>query len=359
MRFALRILSIIAVIAMMAVIPCACGQAPTPPMSVPDESSLVASVANMALKQSLDQRYAALLQRYQTWNQQAQSYNSQYASKNMDPNSPEYAAGQAMLAQLSQALTSYNSDNAAFAADVATLVLAKPYSLDLDDSFAPSGSFLHDKLMSSSAFVKDKFKQLPDEAKKMTVQWVLAKINAGLQGEGLPPLTPDQSKGLADSLNTMLGKSCDSLGMTMCAQLQSSINDAASQPDAAALMDKLRGIQVPETPQGKMDMSWILGASDLTLNSNGKLGLNVNSSDVKDFASSLKTDDTKVTIKNLLSDATKLTINVSLSQADWKADFSGSMTFVNPAGQLKYNYNVGANILWKFGGSTQNAAPHQ
>jgi hypothetical protein len=111
-------------IALLGVMPAARGQpAPTAPVDLPAESALAQDQANLDLKHSLDPRHADLLQRFQAWNTQAQTYNSQYASRDLDPDSPEYAAGQAMLSHLSSDLSSYNDDNAAFATDVAKLVL--------------------------------------------------------------------------------------------------------------------------------------------------------------------------------------------------------------------------------------------
>ncbi len=100
--------------------------APTAPVDVPAEAALAQNEDNLDLKHSLDVRHADLLQRFQAWNEQAQAYNSQYANRDLDPNSSEYAAGQAMLSRLSSDLSSYNDDNATFAADVAKLVPRPP-----------------------------------------------------------------------------------------------------------------------------------------------------------------------------------------------------------------------------------------
>jgi hypothetical protein len=114
-------------IALLGIMPAARGQsAPTAPVDVPAESDLAQDQTNLDLKHSLDTRHADLLQRFQAWNTQAQTYNSQYASRDLDPDSSEYAAGQAMLSHLSSDLSSYNDDNAAFAADVARLVPRPP-----------------------------------------------------------------------------------------------------------------------------------------------------------------------------------------------------------------------------------------
>jgi hypothetical protein len=113
--------------ALLGIVPAVRSQsAPTAPVAVPAESALAQDESNLDLKRSLDVRHADLLQRFQAWNQQAQAYNSQYANRDLDPKSAEYAAGQAMLSRLSSDLSSYNDDNAAFAADVARLVPRPP-----------------------------------------------------------------------------------------------------------------------------------------------------------------------------------------------------------------------------------------
>jgi hypothetical protein len=114
-------------IALLGIMPAVRGQsAPTAPVDVPAESDLAQNQDNLDLKHSLDLRHTDLAQRFQAWNEQAQAYNSQYASRDLDPSSSEYAAGQAMLSRLSSDLSSYNDDNAAFAADVARLVPRPP-----------------------------------------------------------------------------------------------------------------------------------------------------------------------------------------------------------------------------------------
>jgi hypothetical protein len=125
--------------ALLGIMPSARGQsAPTAPVDVPAESDLAQDQDNLDLKHSLDLRRADLLQRFQTWNQQAQAYNSQYANRDLDQNSSEYAAGQAMLSGLSSDLSSYNDDNAAFAADVARLVPKPPPPVDSPRPIKPS-----------------------------------------------------------------------------------------------------------------------------------------------------------------------------------------------------------------------------
>jgi hypothetical protein len=126
-RFMRHRLFILWWIALLGIMPAARGQsAPTAPVDVRAEADLAQNQDNLDLKHSLDVRHADLLQRFQAWNEQAQAYNSQYASRDLDPNSPEYAAGQAMLSRLSSDLSGYNNDNAAFAADVARLVPKPP-----------------------------------------------------------------------------------------------------------------------------------------------------------------------------------------------------------------------------------------
>ncbi len=131
-------------IALLGIMPAARGQsAPTAPIDVPAESDLAQNQDNLDLKHSLDLRHADLLQRFQAWNEQAQAYNSQYASRDLDPNSSEYAAGQAMLSRLSSDLSrSYNDDNAAFAADVARLVPKPPPPVNSPPPIKPSNQSL-------------------------------------------------------------------------------------------------------------------------------------------------------------------------------------------------------------------------
>jgi hypothetical protein len=114
-------------IGLLGLSPAARGQsAPSAPVDVPAESELAQDEANLDLKHSLDVRHADLLQRFQAWSQEAQAYNSQYANRDLDPNSSEYATGQSLLSRLSSDLSSYNDDNATFAADVARLAPRPP-----------------------------------------------------------------------------------------------------------------------------------------------------------------------------------------------------------------------------------------
>jgi len=123
----MRRLLILLWVALLGATPAARSQsAPTPPVDVPAESDLAQDGANLDLKHNLDARRDDLLRRFQAWNQQAQAYNTHYANRDLDPNSAEYADGQALLSRLSSDLSSYNADNAAFAADVARLTPRPP-----------------------------------------------------------------------------------------------------------------------------------------------------------------------------------------------------------------------------------------
>ncbi|HTQ29806.1 MAG TPA: hypothetical protein VMI53_01230, partial [Opitutaceae bacterium] len=163
--------------------------APTAPVDVPAESDLAQDESNLDLKRSLDARHADLLQRFQAWNEQAQAYNSQYANRDLDPNSAEYAAGQALLSRLSSDLASYNTDNAAFAADVARLAPRPPppptsppplrpsdHSLVGPDGFDPRTLITRDDY-------QDALKKEPDLLRRQKMwQDALAKLQSWQKG---------------------------------------------------------------------------------------------------------------------------------------------------------------------------------
>ena len=177
-------------VALLGMVPVVCGQsAPTAPVDVPAESNLAQNQDNLDLKHSLDLRHADLAQRFQAWNEQAQAYNSQYASRDLDPNSSEYAAGQAMLSRLSSDLSSYNDDNAAFAADVARLAPKPPPPVDSprpikpsDQSLVGSKGFDSRTLITSDDY-HDALNKEPDLLKRQQ-RWQdeLAKLKGWQQG---------------------------------------------------------------------------------------------------------------------------------------------------------------------------------
>ncbi|HXC01517.1 MAG TPA: hypothetical protein VNU49_02620 [Opitutaceae bacterium] len=177
-------------IALLGLMPAVRGQsAPTPPVDVPAESDLAQNQDNLDLKQSLDLRHADLAQRFQAWNEQAQAYNSQYASRDLDPNSSEYAAGQAMLSRLSSDLSSYNADNAAFAADVARLVPKPPAPVNSPPPIKPSNQSLvgpdgiDSRALITSDDYQDALKKEQDLLKRQQ-RWQdeLAKLKGWQQG---------------------------------------------------------------------------------------------------------------------------------------------------------------------------------
>ena len=163
--------------------------APTAPVDVPAESALAQNQDNLDLKHSLDLRHADLLQRFQNWNQQAQDYNTQYSNRDLDPNSSEYAAGQAMLSRLSSDLSSYNNDNAAFTADVAKLVprppppVTSPTPIKPSDHSLAGSDGLDSRALITSDDYQDALKNEQDLLKRQQLwQNELAKLKGWQQG---------------------------------------------------------------------------------------------------------------------------------------------------------------------------------
>gem|GEM_PF-4043043 len=98
-------------------------QALSQPVTVPAESEIAQDAANLSLKKDLDKQWIALDDRYEALRKQKEDYNQNYGGKQFDTDSPEYAAGQKEFTRLADAIKTYNSDIAAFKADVDKLVL--------------------------------------------------------------------------------------------------------------------------------------------------------------------------------------------------------------------------------------------
>lgn len=106
--------------------PMALAARPPPPVTVPSEDQLASDDDNLSLKKDLDQRREALMARYNDLMTQADAYDQQYGGRQFDVDSPEAAASEAEYARLSQLMQAFSTDDEAFKADVAKLVLKPP-----------------------------------------------------------------------------------------------------------------------------------------------------------------------------------------------------------------------------------------
>lgn len=111
-------------------------RAQTPPVTVPDQSQLVADDANLSLKKGLDARYGVLLQRFNQWNVEAKAFNIKYGDKNLDADTKDAKDGLAEQARLSKALQDYEHDCEQFKTVVGRLRL-KGTTADAGSKGAP------------------------------------------------------------------------------------------------------------------------------------------------------------------------------------------------------------------------------
>jgi hypothetical protein len=304
-----------------------------------------------AVRKPLEKQYADRQTQYADLAAMNEKFAKEFAGRDIPEGSAEAQRCHDALADLQTAEKEYTAAANQFNKDVDAAVaeemsrVERAYLDHLDAAFAATGSFLHDALMTGASRAREKLDRLPTEAQSALDGWAVAKFNEGLSGEGLPPLTAGQAGQLSARFNTLLTAPCRTLGIAMCDQLQSGIQEAAAQPDAGALFEKMQLAEIGLKPQTEMNFVLTVGAGAYTLNSKGQVGIKYNTGQ---FISFIKTGQTRTLIEPLTTNLNKVTIDLAKTTANWSADVSGTWTFCNDAGQLNCPWNVRASATWKW-----------